>query len=199
MSPAKCVPWYRILELLPPSGGRLVNGVEFEHPVLFLQPSPCCPEGHEQLCETVVSEPAESNIIFIHHSRSKTCGFFLKGRDYDAKRERLETVNNKTPNRWLTKEKADSNEEDVDLKRKRPASQRRTLRRRKRGGRERTIRGTTIEQETFREDHKIGGSRQRFEMPFKVTGLSNHGQSLGSEIFCKLADEDVSMAIKKKK
>ncbi|GJT58051.1 hypothetical protein Tco_0993105 [Tanacetum coccineum] len=50
------------------------------------------------------------------------------------------------------------------------------------GGRKRTIRGTTIERETFREDHNIGGSRQRFEMPFKVTGLSNHGQSLGSEI-----------------
>ncbi|GJY35389.1 hypothetical protein Tco_0420767 [Tanacetum coccineum] len=46
----------------------------------------------------------------------------------------------------------------------------------------RTIRVTTIERETFREDHNIGGSRQRFEMPFKVTGLSNHGQSLGSEI-----------------
>nr|GFA26933.1 hypothetical protein [Tanacetum cinerariifolium] len=156
-----CVPWYRILELLSPSGGRLVNGVEFEHPVPFLQPSPC--------------------------------------RDYDAKRERLETVNNKTPNRWLTKEKADSIEEDVDLKRKRPALQRRTLQRRKRGGRERTIRGTKIERETFREDHKIGGSRQRFEMPFKVTGLSNHGQSLGLDIFCKLVDEDVTMAIKKKK
>nr|GEY28564.1 putative copia-type protein [Tanacetum cinerariifolium] len=125
--------------------------------------------------------------------------FFLKGRDYDAKRERLETVNNKTPNWWLTKEKADLIEEDVDLKRKRPASQRRTLQRRKRGERERTIRGTTIKRETFREDHKIGGSRQRFEMPFNVTGLSNHGQSLGSDIFCKLADEDVTMAIKKKK
>nr|GEZ33669.1 hypothetical protein [Tanacetum cinerariifolium] len=120
-------------------------------------------------------------------------------RDYDAKRERLETVNNKTPNRWLTKEKAYSIEEDVDLKRKRPASQRRTLQRRKRCGRERTTRGTTIERETFRVDHKIGGSRQRFEMPFKVIGLSNHGQSLGSKIFCKLADEDVTMAIKKKK
>ncbi|GKB56654.1 hypothetical protein Tco_0912840 [Tanacetum coccineum] len=73
-------------------------------------------------------------------------------------------------------------EEDVELKRKRTPHRDKLLRRERKADEKRTIRVTTIERETFREDHNIGGSRQRFEMPFKVTGLSNHGQSLGSEI-----------------
>ncbi|GJT74383.1 hypothetical protein Tco_1041108 [Tanacetum coccineum] len=73
-------------------------------------------------------------------------------------------------------------EEDVKLKRKRTPHRDKLLKRERKADEKRTIRVTTIERETFREDHNIGGSRQRFEMPFKVTGLSNHGQSLGSEI-----------------
>ncbi|GKB16835.1 glutamate--tRNA ligase, cytoplasmic [Tanacetum coccineum] len=73
-------------------------------------------------------------------------------------------------------------EEDVELKRKKTPHRDKLLRRERKADEKRTIRVTTIERETFREDHNIGGSRQRFEMPFKVTGLSNHGQSLGSEI-----------------
>nr|GEV02647.1 myelin-associated oligodendrocyte basic protein isoform 1 [Tanacetum cinerariifolium] len=123
----------------------------------------------EKMASIPSSKIMAAEVLWTPQKQNDTLSEREYRRDYDAKRERLETVNNKTPNRWLTKEKADSIEEDVDLKRKRAASQRRTLQRRKRGGRERTIRGTTIERETFREDHKIGGSRQRFEMPFKVT------------------------------
>ncbi|GKB84160.1 zinc finger, CCHC-type containing protein [Tanacetum coccineum] len=77
-------------------------------------------------------------------------------------------------------------EEDVELKRKRTPHRDKLLRRERKADEKRTIRVTTIERETFREDHNIGGSRQRFEMPFKVTGLSNDGQSLGSEISANL-------------
>ncbi|GKD80846.1 endoribonuclease Dicer homolog 2-like protein, partial [Tanacetum coccineum] len=77
-------------------------------------------------------------------------------------------------------------EEDVELKRKRTPHRDKLLRRKRKADEKRTIRVTTIERETFREDHNIGGSRQRFEMPFKVTGLSNDGQSLGSEISANL-------------
>ncbi|GJX63592.1 hypothetical protein Tco_0296492 [Tanacetum coccineum] len=77
-------------------------------------------------------------------------------------------------------------EEDVELKRKRTPHRDKLLRRERKADEKRTIRGTTIERETFREDHNIGGSRERFEIPFKVTGLSNYGQSLGSEISANL-------------
>ncbi|GJX42779.1 hypothetical protein Tco_0257769, partial [Tanacetum coccineum] len=58
-------------------------------------------------------------------------------------------------------------EEDVELKRKRTPHRDKLLRRERKADEKRTIRGTTIERETFREDHNIGGSRQRFEMPFQ--------------------------------
>ncbi|GJS04919.1 hypothetical protein Tco_0321427 [Tanacetum coccineum] len=77
-------------------------------------------------------------------------------------------------------------EEDVELKRKRTPHRDKLLRRERKADEKRTIRVTTIERETFREDHNIGGSRKRFEMPFKVTGISNDGQSLGSEISANL-------------
>ncbi|GKE01724.1 pyrophosphatase [Tanacetum coccineum] len=77
-------------------------------------------------------------------------------------------------------------EEDVELKRKRTPSQSPISEEISKADEKRSIRVTTMIRGDFREDHNIGGSRQRFEMPFKVTGLSNDGQSLGSEISANL-------------
>ncbi|GJX63591.1 probable serine/threonine-protein kinase drkD [Tanacetum coccineum] len=59
-------------------------------------------------------------------------------------------------------------EEDVELKRKRTPHRDKLLRRERKADEKRTIRGTTIERETFREDHNICGSRQRIDMPSKL-------------------------------
>ncbi|GJW15578.1 hypothetical protein Tco_0019711 [Tanacetum coccineum] len=80
-------------------------------------------------------------------------------------------------------------EEDVELKRKRMPHRDKLLRTERQADEKRTIRVTTIERETFREDHNIGGSRQRFEMPFKVTGLSKLWNRSLVGIFCKFAYE----------
>ncbi|GJT48736.1 arginine--tRNA ligase, chloroplastic/mitochondrial [Tanacetum coccineum] len=114
-----------------------------------------------------------------------TCGIRAKGikqhnNSCSSIIQRIKTCVLKKTRTWMPIE------EDVELKRKRTPHRDKLLRRERKADEKRTIRVTTIERETFREDHNIGGSRQRFEMPFKVTGLSNHGQSLGSEISANL-------------
>ncbi|GJW54511.1 hypothetical protein Tco_0098596 [Tanacetum coccineum] len=114
-----------------------------------------------------------------------TCGIRAKGikqhnNSCSSIIQRIKTCVLKNTRTWMPIE------EDVELKRKRTPHRDKLLRRERKADEKRTIRVTTIERETFREDHNIGGSRQRFEMPFKVTGLSNDGQSLGSEISANL-------------
>ncbi|GKD05383.1 hypothetical protein Tco_1180357 [Tanacetum coccineum] len=114
-----------------------------------------------------------------------TCGIRAKGikqhnNSCSSIIQRIKTCVLKKTRTWMPIE------EDVELKRKRTPHRDKLLRRERKADEKRTIRVTTIERETFREDHNIGGSRQRFEMPFKVTGLSNDGQSLGSEISANL-------------
>ncbi|GKA76351.1 hypothetical protein Tco_0782812, partial [Tanacetum coccineum] len=128
---------------------------------------------------TLIVKTCGNPLLFLHVvSRAK--GIKQHNNSCSSIIQRIKTCVLKKTRTWMPIE------EDVELKRKRTPHRDKLLRRERKADEKRTIRVTTIERETFREDHNIGGSRQRFEMPFKVTGLSNDGQSLGSEISANL-------------